>query len=97
MKDYEGEGHYGHHITPATLYLEDVQAVLGRGCDDPECKGKHKHDTLIVHCGKHKESPTWTIFGKGKNSLIVICAKCEKQLACVAIAPRNPEHKSLTE
>jgi hypothetical protein len=94
---FESDNHYGHHITPANLHSEDIQTLLNQGCDDPDCKGKHTHNTLIVHCRHHKKSPTWTVFGMGKTSLIVICAKCEAQLACVEIASRNPEHKTLTE
>jgi hypothetical protein len=48
------------------------------GCGLPNCT--HDHSKLFLHSSCHIEAPTWVIYEKAIETLIVKCADCGNEV-----------------
>jgi hypothetical protein len=55
------------------------------GCGTPNCG--HDHSVLYLHPRCHPQAGTWVRYEKKSGTLIVDCARCNREIARVLVAP----------
>jgi hypothetical protein len=53
------------------------------GCGEPNCK--HDHSVLYLHSSCHPRSATWTRYEKISETLVITCAKCDKEVVRIRL------------
>lgn len=68
------------------LHLEDVQAIVARGCQTPGCT--HKHHKLVVVARCHPKANVITVLNSLRGEIQIQCEKCDKMIVAIKIAMR---------
>jgi len=67
------------------MYREDLDAHT---CDVPGCTSDHDHTPLYFRSRCHPGAGTWAVYEKETVSLRIICLRCDRMVAEVAVASR---------
>ena len=73
-----------------TLYLEDLENLQ---CNHPNCDHTSHDAEMYFHGRCHPDSPTWTLFNRVSGEIFVVCAECEREVACIAVARKKAMSK----
>lgn len=67
------------------LYLEDVLAIVAKGCQVPNCQ--HKHDKLAVVARCHPKARVMTIVNAPAGEVQILCEECDQVVVGFKLAP----------
>ncbi len=65
------------------LYREDLDLMQ---CATPGCDHTGHDCTMFFHGRCHPHAATWSSYDASSGWLLVVCAECGANIACVAVA-----------
>lgn len=60
-----------------------------------KCEHGCNCDVVYLHSRCHPSSPTWVAFSEHENTLRVVCAECEQEIATFQLGLPKPKPEEL--
>jgi hypothetical protein len=76
-----------------TLYLEDLESNIAKGCTAPGCKHDHGPLTeLFLHANCHPHAGVDVCYKTGSDELTITCRNCNRPIINVGVATDPAGH-----